>query len=158
MTVPPTGPPFVPQPWDDLVHALSHAEHRVGRRLAAVLAGEGLSVETWRVLSRLADGAGHPMTAIADFALMPPPSLTKLVDRLVSDNLVYRRADPTDRRRVLVYLSARGRIQQQRAQRLVDREQSALFTAAGAADLVPELIQALRNLATAATHPVAPTR
>jgi DNA-binding MarR family transcriptional regulator len=135
----------VQQPWN-LVHVLSHAEHRIGRRIAALLATEGMSVETWRVLSLLADGAGHPMTAIADFALMPPPSLTKLVDRLVSDNLVYRRADPADRRRVLVHLTARGRISQQRAQRLVDREQAALLAAVGDAG---DLVAALDRLRTA---------
>jgi len=40
------------------------------------------------VLSFLGDGDGHPMTAIAEFAMLPPPTLTKVVDRMVSLNLV----------------------------------------------------------------------
>jgi DNA-binding MarR family transcriptional regulator len=40
---------------------------------------------------------------------MLAPKLSKLVDRMVSANLVLRRADNQDRRRVLVAASARGR-------------------------------------------------
>lgn len=97
----------VPSP--GLAHLLSHAERRLGLRMTAVLAEENCSVEQWRVLSIIADGKGHPMTEIADQALMPAPSLTKLVDRMVADNLVHRRPDRADRRRVLLHLTARGR-------------------------------------------------
>src|SRR4051812_10226423 len=40
------GMPSEPSP--DLAHLLSHAERRIVRRLAAVLAEEGCSVEEWR--------------------------------------------------------------------------------------------------------------
>ncbi|MGW3123704.1 MarR family winged helix-turn-helix transcriptional regulator [Streptomyces sp. NPDC001107] len=115
------------EPSPDLAHLLSHAERRLGRRLAAVLAEEGCSVEEWRVLSITADGHGHPMTEIADHALMPAPSLTKLVDRMVAANLVHRRPDPTDRRRVLLYVTARGRILHERAAKCVHAEQSRIL-------------------------------
>jgi DNA-binding MarR family transcriptional regulator len=117
------------EPSPDLAHLLSHAERRLTRRLTALLAEEGCSVEQWRVLSLTADGTGHPMTEIADHALMPAPSLTKLVDRMVADNLVYRRADPADRRRVLLHLSARGRILHDRAAHRVRAEQARLLSA-----------------------------
>jgi DNA-binding MarR family transcriptional regulator len=61
------------------------------------------------VLTLLADGAGHPMSEIAAHAMVPAPTLTKIVDRLVDRALVYRRPDDADRRRVLVFLSAHGR-------------------------------------------------
>ncbi|MEY9930827.1 DNA-binding MarR family transcriptional regulator [Catenulispora sp. GP43] len=95
-------------PSRDLFHLLSHAENRATRWLAAALDGQGCSIEQWRVLVLLADGRGHPMTEVAEFALLPAPTATKLADRMVADTLVYRRADPTDRRRVLVYLTERG--------------------------------------------------
>ncbi|MER5748928.1 MarR family transcriptional regulator [Streptomyces sp. NPDC002088] len=116
-------------PSQDLAHLLSHAERRLVQRLAAVLAEEGCSVEQWRVLSITSDGRGHPMTEIADYALMPAPSLTKLVDRMVAGNLVYRRPDPADRRRVLLYLSARGRTLHERAADRVHAEQTGLLEA-----------------------------
>lgn len=137
------------EPPRDLVHLLSHTERRLTRRVAAVLAEEDCSVEQWRVLSITADGRGHPMTEIAEYALMPAPSLTKLVDRMVADNLVYRRPDPTDRRRVLLHLSARGRILHARADRRVRAEQDRLLDAVGDGG---ELARALRLL-TAALDP-----
>lgn len=119
----------VPSP--GLAHLLAHAERRLGRRMAALLAEEDCSVEQWRVLSIIADGRGHPMTEIADQALMPAPSLTKLVDRMVADNLVYRRPDRADRRRVLLHLTARGRTLHQRAAHRLLTDQSRLLDAIG---------------------------
>ncbi|MEY9856473.1 DNA-binding MarR family transcriptional regulator [Catenulispora sp. GAS73] len=98
-------------PRRDLVHLLSVAEHHAVRRQAAVLRAEAedCSIEQWRVLNLLADGDGHTMTELAEHALLPAPTATKLVDRLVTDNLVYRHPDPADRRRVLVHAADRGR-------------------------------------------------
>jgi DNA-binding MarR family transcriptional regulator len=91
-----------------LGYVLSEAEHAVSRGLAAELSADGVSVEQWRILRALSDGRGHTMGDLAEAALMPHPTLTKAVDRLVDSALVYRRQDPTDRRRVAVYLSDRG--------------------------------------------------
>jgi DNA-binding MarR family transcriptional regulator len=102
---------------DDLAHLLSRAERLVTGRLSAALEARGLTLAQWRVLSLLADGAGHPMTEAAEFAMLPAPSLTKVVDRMVSSNLVYRRPDLRDRRRVLIYATARGRRLHQRLAR-----------------------------------------
>ena len=92
----------------DLARLLTIVERGVVVRLAETLKAEGTTIEEWRVLSLLADGNGHAMTEIAEYALLPAPSLTKLVDRMVSQNLVIRRADDVDRRRVLVLISDRG--------------------------------------------------
>ncbi|MEV4558412.1 MarR family transcriptional regulator [Kitasatospora sp. NPDC049285] len=134
------------EPPQDLAHLLSRAEHRMARRLAALLAEEGCTVEQWRVLALVADGQGHPMTEIAEHVLMPPPSLTKLVDRMVADNLVHRRPDPTDRRRVLLHLTARGRITHQRAAHRVHEDQARLLAAI---DDHGELARALTRLTAA---------
>jgi DNA-binding MarR family transcriptional regulator len=91
-----------------LSYVLSEAERAVNRGLAAGLLAEGVSVEQWRILRALSDGHGHSMGDLAEAALMPHPTLTKAVDRLVDGALVYRRQDAEDRRRVAVYLSERG--------------------------------------------------
>jgi DNA-binding MarR family transcriptional regulator len=91
-----------------LGYLLTEAERALNRGLAGALASVGMSVEQWRILRALSDGRGHSMGDLADAALMPHPTLTKAVDRLVDDALVYRRQDPIDRRRVAVYLSDRG--------------------------------------------------
>lgn len=103
------------QPTRDLAQQLSRVERLLSGRMAALLEGEHCSLEEWRVLKILADGQGHIMTEVADFAMLPAPTLTKLMDRMVSAGLVYRRADDRDRRRVLAYLAERGRARYERA-------------------------------------------
>ncbi|MFG2731237.1 MarR family winged helix-turn-helix transcriptional regulator [Streptomyces canus] len=93
----------------DLLHLLTRAERLAVRRVQAVLEDFDCSVDAWRVLDLLSDGQGHNMTALADHAFLPAPSLTKLVDQLVDQNLVFRRVDPTDRRRILAHLTPRGK-------------------------------------------------
>lgn len=73
------------------------------------LAPEELSVDQWRVLDYLAFGGPCPMSGLASATTINGATLTRLVDHLVSRALVYRDADSTDRRRVLVHLSERGR-------------------------------------------------
>ncbi|MEU1677805.1 MarR family transcriptional regulator [Micromonospora zamorensis] len=93
----------------DLLRSLTRAERLLSRRLGAVLAEDALSIEAWRVLCLLADGQGHPMSEVSAEASLPPGTLTKLVDQLVDRNLVFRRIDPMDRRRIRAYLTVRGR-------------------------------------------------
>ena len=92
----------------DLLQLLTRAERLSVRRVQSVLDEFGCSVEAWRVLDLLSDGQGHNMTALADHAFLPAPTLTKLIDQLVDQNLVFRRVDPVDRRRVLAHLTPRG--------------------------------------------------
>lgn len=114
----------VPQvPMGDLVG-------RVARRLVVeverTLEPAGLTIEQWRVLDLLADGVGHPMAEIADHAMVPAPTCTKIVDRLADSALVYRRTDQADRRRVLVLLSEHGRdVHEEHAARVVAAEDAA---------------------------------
>src|SRR3954454_20610850 len=103
-----------------LLELLSHAQFRETSRVAAALRERRSSLEEWRVLSPLADGEGSAMSEMAEFMLMPPPSTTKLIDRLVATNLVYRRVHPADRRRVLVFLAARGRAAHRRLRPVVE--------------------------------------
>jgi DNA-binding MarR family transcriptional regulator len=90
------------------VLAISDAERRLTRRLAAVLAHHDCTVERWRALTLLVHGDSHRMSELAEFTQLPPASLTRLVDGLVADNLVHRKPDPRDRRGVLVHITERG--------------------------------------------------
>ncbi|MBV9195869.1 MAG: MarR family transcriptional regulator [Solirubrobacterales bacterium] len=92
----------------ELARLVSWVERRLTEQLACVLAQEGVTVEQWRTLALLADGAGHTMSEIAEFAVVPAASLTRLIDRMAADNLLYRRPDVLDRRRVRVRISRRG--------------------------------------------------
>jgi len=114
---------------------LSTAERRITAQLAGVLAEQHCSVEQWRALMLLSDSKGHAMGELAGFTLLPAPSLTRLVDRMVADNLVYRKADPRDRRSTLVYSTARGRALHRRLLRHIDQQRETVIESADTDDL-----------------------
>jgi DNA-binding MarR family transcriptional regulator len=128
-----------------LVLALSDAERRVTRRLAPVLAYHSCTVERWRALALLAGGTSHDMSELAEFTQLPPASVTRLVDALVADNLVHRKADPHDRRRVLVHITRRGRDLQRRLSERIAAESEAILGDADERD-VAELLDSLAAL------------
>lgn len=133
---------------ESLVLLLSDVERRINRRLAQVLAHEDCTVERWRVLALLAAGDRHPMTELAEFTQLPAASLTRLIDGMVADNLVHRKADPRDRRRVLVHLTRRGQALQRRVSDRIAAEHDAIF---GDLD-VPALAAAVESLADAVSR------
>lgn len=125
-----------------LALALGDAERRVMRRLAAALAACDCTLERWRALALLSAHGGTPMTELAEHTQLPAASLTRLVDGMVADNLVHRKADERDRRRVLVHLTRRGEALRERLSERIAAEQQAIFGAAGEAELA-RLLEAL---------------
>lgn len=118
----------LPGPPADLLRLLTRAERLLSRRVGAVLATESLSIEAWRVLCLLSDGLGHPMSEVAAEASLPPGTLTKLMDQLVDRNLVFRRIDPADRRRIRAYLTERGRREHARLDATIRTDLTGLST------------------------------
>jgi DNA-binding MarR family transcriptional regulator len=131
----------------ELASLLAHAERAVSGAIAAVVEREGHTLERWRVLDLLADGGGRPMSEIAAHVLLPPPTLTKVVDRLVEDALVHRHVDPSDRRRVLVLLTARGRAAHRRLLRVVEARLAEVFEEVPGGDRghLAQLLDAIRR-------------
>ena len=86
---------------EHLAYLLAQANREINRQLELRLSKEGVPVEQWRILKVLSDGDGHSMGELADAVLLNHPTLTKMIDRMVSDALVYRVQDPNDRRKVL---------------------------------------------------------
>jgi DNA-binding MarR family transcriptional regulator len=128
-----------------LVLALSDAERRVTRRLAQVLAHHACTVERWRALALLAGDESHDMSELAEFTQLPPASVTRLVDALVADNLAHRKADPRDRRRVLVHVTRRGLALQHTLSERIEAESEAILGDADEQD-VAELLESLAVL------------
>jgi DNA-binding MarR family transcriptional regulator len=124
---------------------LGRVERQVSRRVEATLAGDGLTVDQWRVVDLLADTEGHTMSGIAAAVAVPGPTLTKLVDRLVDTATVYRLADVRDRRRVLVFLSDEGRATHERLAPLVRAVEADVLSVldAAAAELLRTLLDRL---------------
>ncbi|MGE3306846.1 MAG: MarR family winged helix-turn-helix transcriptional regulator [Rhizobiaceae bacterium] len=94
---------------EHLTYLLAQANREINRRLEAALAQEGVAVEQWRILKILSDGNGRSMSDLAEAVLVNHPTLTRIVDRMVSNGVVYRVQDRDDRRKVLMFLSHRGR-------------------------------------------------
>jgi DNA-binding MarR family transcriptional regulator len=128
-----------------LAHLLSRAERSLTAHLAGVLHEEGCTVEQWRALVLLADNAGHSMSELAQFVLVPAPSLTRLIDRMVADNLLYRTPDVRDRRRVLVHITPRGLALHRRLAGRIEGEESLILTEGDGRDLA-QLVGRLNGL------------
>jgi DNA-binding MarR family transcriptional regulator len=95
---------------ESIAEVFFRAERRWTEALCSgLLDSDVTTIEGWRVLGALRNGDGFTMSEISAAMSIPPPTLTRIVDKLVDGGLVLRRVDATDRRRVLVYLSARGK-------------------------------------------------
>ena len=68
-----------------------------------------LSFTTLSVLHTLAQTSPMRLTELTATEQVTQPAITQLVTRLERDGLVERRPDPTDRRAVLVHITADGR-------------------------------------------------
>ena len=90
----------------DLVHGLTR---RLRRAQAERLAPLGLTPAQERALRMIAR-AEEPlrMTEIADRLGIVPRSLTTVIDALEEGGLVRREVDPSNRRAILLHLTARG--------------------------------------------------
>lgn len=82
--------------------------HRLNTSISAALKDDGLTPDQFRVLNYLVRRDEVPMTELATAVLIPAPTVTRIVDKLVSRALVYRSSAMNDRRRVLVHASRRG--------------------------------------------------
>ena len=133
-------------------------ERRLTAAVAADLDHEGVTVEQWRVLEGLSHRDGRSMREIATLAMLPAPTLTKVVDRLVAANLVHRRSDPYDRRRVLVLLTPRGRAIRSRLDQVIQQHESNLEAILGRSGLgqLTDLLTRLQAAASLASAEAAP--
>ena len=129
---------------EELALLLGEAERRVTRRLAQVLAELDCSVERWRTLALLDGGESHRMSELSEVAQLPPASLTRLIDGMVGDNLVYRKADARDRRLVLVHVTPRGSALYRRISERIGVENGAIFGEVGQAELA-HLVESLAD-------------
>ena len=91
-----------------LLYDLAAAHRSLHAGLNDRLKQLGLQVESWRVLETLRHGQRHTMGQIADIVLMNPPTLTKLVDRMVANGLVQRVLADDDHRKVQLVLTDAG--------------------------------------------------
>lgn len=92
-----------------LTEHLSHLLTMANRYVARQMSAEGVSYDQWRVLKALSDDPGLTMGKLADALGLNLPTVTKLVDRMVTEALLYRVLDPDDRRKVRIFASDKGK-------------------------------------------------
>jgi DNA-binding MarR family transcriptional regulator len=90
--------------WDGFFAAVRRARGRAARdpRL-------GLSLAQYNVIGPLEDAGELPVGEIAAAAEIATPTATRMLDALVRDGVVERRASTVDRRIVTVSLTGKGR-------------------------------------------------
>jgi len=91
-----------------LPYLLARASHLISGQFHEHLAARKVPVMQWRVMAALWD-APKSATEVAAIILQKQPTVSKLLERMRVQGLVDREPDPTDRRRVVVSLTARGR-------------------------------------------------
>ncbi len=124
-----------------LVVALTQALDEVTRRVEEITATEGLGVEQWLVVRRLAEHGDQAMRDLVAGTRLDDSTLSRVVDRLAAVGALYREADPADRRRVRVALSARGRELHERLAPSVEDAERRLLDGLDAADVVAALVR-----------------
>jgi DNA-binding MarR family transcriptional regulator len=91
-----------------LTRLATRAARVLGARVEHMLRADGITLEQWLVMEALAEHHALTMAGLATQTMATGPTLTRVVDRLVSTAAAYREVDAHDRRRVRVYLSSRG--------------------------------------------------
>lgn len=128
-----------------LARTLSRAARSVTVRVEPILKSEALTFDQWLVIDVLAGERGLVMSELAAQTMVTGPTLTRVVDRLVGTAAVYREVDPTDRRRVRVHLSSRGRDAHRRVRTRLDRLERELLDHARASEAVLDTLGRLAD-------------
>jgi DNA-binding MarR family transcriptional regulator len=130
---------------DQLAYLIASLNKQFEIELEERLRPGGVPVEQFRVLEVLDAHQPCAMGEIANMSLIEPPTLTKIIDRMVADGLVYRAPDPNDRRRVLILLAEGGKALFKRLSG-VSKAQEDRIVDALPADKADELRTLLREL------------
>ena len=94
-----------------------------------IFARLGRTEPQWRVMRALWNDDGRTVSDLAALTLIDAPVLVGVIDRLERDAVVARRRSQTDRRRVHVHLTPRGRRLEQEVRPLVDEAYARLDAA-----------------------------
>lgn len=143
----------------DIERSLGFLVHRLAEtleaRLMARLAGEGLSLPAYRILSVLLKHRECRSVDLADRAGIEPPTVSRQVGSLRERGLVERRRSGRDARTVRISLTAEGRALATRltaVSRQVERDYLQPLTAEEARGFLAALL-AVREAALAAAPP-----
>jgi len=130
---------------NDLSYALASAHRKVTASLNACVKKHGVQVEAWRVIEVLESGQRLTMRELAEAVLMNPPTLTKLIDRMVSKGLVHRQISRQDSRQIYVLPTELGRKKMMQVRQDVEDQNAVLLRDFGPGE-AEKMIQLLNGL------------
>ena len=111
---------------DQLAYIVASVNRRLEEELQEQLRPSGVPIEQFRILEALDRIGACPMGELAARALVEPPTLTKIIDRMISESLVFRAPDPDDRRRVLILLAPAGKALYKRLRKVSSAQEQRL--------------------------------
>ena len=127
-------------------YALAAANRSVNRSLAARLKQHGVQIEAWRIMETLDGGQRLTMGELAEIVLINPPTLSKLVDRMVSNGFVHRQVAQNDHRQVNLLITALGQKRMIQIRQEIQKQDEQIFQQLGK-ERTELLIGILRGLA-----------
>lgn len=130
---------------DQLSYLIANVNKQLEDELQQRLRPAGVPVEQLRVLKALQGSEGRTMGELAALALVEPTTLTKIIDRMVTDGHVVRTPDTEDRRRVRIMPTATGRALLRRLDRIA-ASQEVRIARSVPSDKLDELRSLLRGL------------
>lgn len=141
-----------------LAYALAAAHRNVHQELTRRLKEEGVQVEAWRIMEAIDSEQTITMGRLAELVLLAPPTLTKMVDRMVADGLVQRQISTGDQRHVHLVLSALGARKRDRVRRFAHEHEAAMLDRLGPANatLLHNALAALAGRETGTSDPEHP--
>lgn len=110
-----------------LARAVGRLRRSMTARASAVMERQGSPLVHWQLVSAIAREGLHSQVALAARVGMDPAGTSRSLDELERLGLVKRERDASDRRRVSVTLTAKGRRWYDRARDQVMRELEPLF-------------------------------
>jgi len=134
-------------PFDRYIsYAIAAAHRAVSKSLSARIRDHGLQIEAWRIMEALDGDRRLTMGELARIVLINPPTLSKLVDRMVSDGLVHRQVSLADQRQINLLLTDLGRKRMMQVREVVNKEDSELAVQLGPenARILVEILQTIR--------------
>ena len=105
----------------ELVRLVGQTRRRLWIAAARALAARGESVVAWSLVNRLAELGPLTQRELADASAQHPAGVSRQLDELERKGLTTRGADPSDRRRRVVDLTAAGQRWHRQLRPLVDR-------------------------------------
>lgn len=124
-----------------LVYLVGQLDRIVSRRLSEALAEHGLTLPQFTALSVLNARGRSSNAQLAERSFITPQSANEVVKTMEANGWVMREADPTNRRIVLLQLTAAGKALLERCEETADRVERTMLE-----DMDDDDAQALRAM------------